>query len=63
MFSSLLGFSEPFYALLACGSGHGERNFFDLTKSKNRLCLLLETEHIDPDRVPGEAGAELRPIK
>lgn len=53
----------PFYALLTCGSGQRERNFFDFPKSKNRLCPVLGTEHIDPDPVPGEDGAELRPIK
>jgi len=61
--SYLLSFSEPSYALLACGSGQRERNFFDFPKSKNRLCPVLVTEHIDPDPAPGEAGAELRPVK
>lgn len=63
LLSSLLRFSVPFYALLTCGSGQRERNFFDFPKSKNRLCPVLGTEHIDPDPVPGEDGAELRPIK
>lgn len=59
---SRLSFSEPFYALSACGSG--QRNLFGFPKSKIKLCPVLGPEHIGHHLAPGKVGgAELRFVK
>lgn len=61
---SRLSFSEPFYALSACGSGQKERNFFGFPKSKIKLCPVLGPEHIGHHLAPGKVrGAELMFVK